>query len=169
MSVPLVQSTNLASIYARLPLVCQYAAARQRVSAIRNGLIAKSRRGLVQTSAQHQQERHSGVQCPSLLLHKGPRLHSTPYGQAWTVRRRGYKTVEEMRSRYKFGVCSPWNPFVPSSTSPPVSPAIFVPRRPSTALPIYASLRGHGMCCVAYIHKLICILFRSSRSPCLPL
>lgn len=107
MSVPLFQSTKIASIYARPPVVCQYAAARQRVYAIRTGSIAPSRRGFVQASLQHQQERHSGVRCPSFLSCKGPRSYTIAPGQVWIVSRRGYKTVEEMRSRYKFGVCCP--------------------------------------------------------------
>lgn len=113
MSVPLFQSTKLASIYARPPVVCHYAAARQRVSAIRTGSIAPSRRGFVQTNSQHQQERHSRVQCPYFLSHKGPRSYSMEPDQVWIVQRRGYKTVEEMRSRYKFGVCCPRRPFRP--------------------------------------------------------
>lgn len=114
MSTPIFQTTKLASIYSRPAFACQYAAARQRVFAIRNGLVAPSRRRFVQTSSQGR----CGVGGGLGLSGKGGFLA----GKGSLVgrvegRRRGYKTVQEMRSRYKFGVCKPLNHLLLSSHS----------------------------------------------------
>ncbi|MCJ1245603.1 Cu-binding protein [Trapelia coarctata] len=108
MSAPFFQATKLASIYTRLPFICQYAAARRRVFAIRNGLVAPRKRS-VQTSSQLQNQRQQqiGVRSRTGLVGRDVRVGDGcglgMESSGGSVRRRGYKTVQEMRSRYKFG------------------------------------------------------------------